>query len=1552
MAAKVNKTVVIALVLGVVCVVAGVMFMMTFVLRSGADLALQGDRLMEAGKHDEAASAYSKAVNKDQNNVEYIEKWAKALSSQTPTSLQAYSDRYRQWLSTQRLIANVKRVDPAAHRAVLDMVLSDARISPRAGPVWQMLESDSSDIIARMKDEPQEKIDQIRRYRGIATVGKMGQSLEVSAEDRARAKDDLLTAMKIDPSDALAAVYYADLMRLSADKLRSGINEDDADSTIAEGLATMQAFCAKNPTSTVARLGLLQLEVADLTARARKNPSATADFQAQIKPKMEALLATLESEDPAKVDEFVATQVLDTVVREKVTDAVERGAKVFERMVAAKPDQPFARLMMARFNATTDSPRKAADEFKKIMDLPNQPVSPAGLALFGVRDSAAVQRVDALIALTERQKTPADRAAALAETKAARDELRARSTVDDAPKTLIDAKIALLSNDSAEARKLLGQYHQSTSYSDPAALMLSARVLYSQGLKGEAKTMLVRILDRRMGNPEVFKMLCQIDSELNNLPSALNWSEQGLAIAPKDTMLIAMKEQLENSIRNVGNTDPLQRTLAEMKNAILLSPPDLEVVKAKGLVALPLCTKPEHFVEVARLMRRVGREEGLGAANRGLEKFPTDATLLAMSKRFMITDPLKEELDRIDSDANLSPVEKELGRYFAYGQTGKNKEAYDALGRAAAVDPEHPLVVAGLFEQAMAEGKLDRAAELAQKAKEKNLDKADGRIYAARLAEAQGRFTDAIPLLERASEIDRLNPLTWRYLGNAYLAVNDKAKALASFARSLQIKPDDVATINSHIQCLMSMDRTTEALSAAREASRMGISQPGFIQLWLLLEFRAGDKDLALDRRAFILRTDPDNIDNALEYAKCLIEVRRLAEARQVMDGVEKAAKTPELTKALELPLGMLKAALRGAGDDSAGALADFEALAATLPEERRESAYIEFSNIVGTLSGTNTLVVSVLDAGRKYQDYKPANAAADQPPLARIDRMLGDVYFSSSQWDLARAAYQRARDTVPEDTDKLLLKRIIECRMKAQQFDEARKLLDAEGGDRSTDLQILLLAAQLELARGDRPKALEILDRAQATAPQSALPYRQRGVLKMDDPRTIDDAIVDFELAVGIEPRNTDLVILLARAYLRKGDASRAEGALQKGLAIQPDSAALRNEQVQQLMSQNRPKEAMDALDAAIKADPLNTRWPLVKGVILQRANDQRSAALEYEKAWKIRKGPDTGKALADAYIGAYDLSSPKDRTLLDKALAVINDPAMGTASEPMSRLSRMSLSLRQDRRADALNDLRSVVTDPKVNLNETQSGVVIIDELRRAFSGDMKLAGQMLDEVRPASGWPDIFTLTILRARLGDATLRDGAMADLDALTRSSNTAAAIGAASTLGANAYIDGVNAAKKPNNTAEVNRHYERAVRAFQTGLELDPDSTELNNNMAFILAKGLNRPAEALPRALKAAAKDPNNPNILDTLGAIQLLLDDTAKSEETLNRALGAANDPVTRTMPLIHMIEVKLKKGDRQAADDLFRELTSLEATDARVKSNYHLDIEEIGKRMKPNP
>ncbi|HYD01288.1 MAG TPA: hypothetical protein VEB22_08685, partial [Phycisphaerales bacterium] len=298
-----------------------------------------------------------------------------------------------------------------------------------------------------------------------------------------------------------------------------------------------------------------------------------------------------------------------------------------------------------------------------------------------------------------------------------------------------------------------------------------------------------------------------------------------------------------------------------------------------------------------------------------------------------------------------------------------------------------------------------------------------------------------------------------------------------------------------------------------------------------------------------------------------------------------------------------------------------------------------------------------------------------------------------------------------------------------------------------------------------------------------------------------------------------------------------------------------------------------------------------------------------------------------------------------------ILDDPACQVESEPVCRLSRMSYYLRQGRRNEAVADLRAVVGNPRVNLSETQAGVIVLDELRRAFAGNMNDVLGILNEVKPAAGWPESFKLSVLRAQLGDASMREKAMADLDALTNSPEKAVAVGACSTLGANEYLAAEDARKK-NDSTTASMRFERAVTVFQKGLNLNPDVTELNNNLAFVLAKGLNRPADALPFGIKAAAKEPDNANILDTLGVIYLMLNDLTKAEETLGRALSTSSDGLSRTMPLIHMIELKLKKDDRQAAESLFRELNTLQETEPRVKTSYQKDIEEITKRMQTAP
>jgi tetratricopeptide (TPR) repeat protein len=200
-------------------------------------------------------------------------------------------------------------------------------------------------------------------------------------------------------------------------------------------------------------------------------------------------------------------------------------------------------------------------------------------------------------------------------------------------------------------------------------------------------------------------------------------------------------------------------------------------------------------------------------------------------------------------------------------------------------------------------------------------------------------------------------------------------------------------------------------------------------------------------------------------------------------------------------------------------------------------------------------------------------------------------------------------------------------------------------------------------------------------------------------------------------------------------------------------------------------------------------------------------------------------------------------------------------------------------------------------------------------------------------------VFMVNVARNQLSDKDLRPKALNDLEQLIKSPDKAAAIAAAGTLGGNAFLD---------------KDVDRAVRALEAGLLIDGENVELNNNLAYVLCVAQKQPAKALQYALKAADKDPNNPNILDTLGVIYLELTPPQldKAEETLNRARAIAPDGPTRTMPTVHLIQVKLKKGARAEAESLLQELKTLQETEPRVKKTYGRDIEEIIKSMQPTP
>jgi tetratricopeptide (TPR) repeat protein len=123
-----------------------------------------------------------------------------------------------------------------------------------------------------------------------------------------------------------------------------------------------------------------------------------------------------------------------------------------------------------------------------------------------------------------------------------------------------------------------------------------------------------------------------------------------------------------------------------------------------------------------------------------------------------------------------------------------------------------------------------------------------------------------------------------------------------------------------------------------------------------------------------------------------------------------------------------------------------------------------------------------------------------------------------------------------------------------------------------------------------------------------------------------------------------------------------------------------------------------------------------------------------------------------------------------------------------------------------------------------------------------------------------------------------------------------------------------------------------AERAYRGVLDLLPDDVESLNNLAFLLAKELDRSSDALPLAERAVALlETPQASVLDTLGIVQFLNGDLEDARATLEEALlldprlaaihlhlaqvyHALDLDTKATQSLQEAIELAMSSGDRQ--------------------------------------
>lgn len=117
----------------------------------------------------------------------------------------------------------------------------------------------------------------------------------------------------------------------------------------------------------------------------------------------------------------------------------------------------------------------------------------------------------------------------------------------------------------------------------------------------------------------------------------------------------------------------------------------------------------------------------------------------------------------------------------------------------------------------------------------------------------------------------------------------------------------------------------------------------------------------------------------------------------------------------------------------------------------------------------------------------------------------------------------------------------------------------------------------------------------------------------------------------------------------------------------------------------------------------------------------------------------------------------------------------------------------------------------------------------------------------------------------------------------------------------------------------------KAERIYRKAIALGEHPGALNN-LAYLLAVKRNKPAEALPFAIRASKIAPDGPPILDTLGWTYHLLGRTSEALPIMRKAVkGDPTNPELR----LHLAQVLLANGDRGEALDILNRIANEEPT-----------------------
>jgi len=1505
MAKKVNTRFVIGLAVAITALAAGVGFVgWKAITKSGDDYIKLGDARTAEGDYEEAAKMYARAVNHEQTNVAWIEKWDDALRQTTPESVTVYLDRYKQHQDILRSLAAIEITNPKRYEDSLQETYRQTEALPGTAS-WQQIEFASDSAIETLGGADAPAAQTLRRYRGFAGLALMD-ALDRSQVKRDQALADLKAAYAADATDVESGVgvfrYYIAQWRMHLRQRHAELAKR-AWKTSRDIMKDLLAVHGEDPRVLYQDIrAKLQYATSVPTTPAERQTAVKA-LATEEKPLVDLLLSLPPEQIPSEVAD--RSVVLHSQIRGSEAEAINH--QIVDRLLAARPNDD--RLLLAKgvMFAGETKLDEAYATFQKVADAPTPTISLEGALLIERRPRALMYMAETALAKWSTLSDGEEKDNAWRQAKDARARLVALMPGgESAPPVLqVDGKIAYAQQKFAVASQKFMQLDGLTSSHDPEILRILIQSLMRQDQIGAAREKLAQLIELAPANVSAMLQAADIDLQLRNVESAQKLLERVLALDPENEKANRQYAAIQASTKGAQTDDPVVNALVEVTQ--MRNQPDVGVPELIAKTQEIASKFPDDIRPRLVLIRFAAEQGDMPAIARfvddALQRFPSDTRLQEIKARLTTQDPLAFAIQETEK-SGASPASKEVRKYMIYTQFQKPDEAAQALQRAIALDPDDAAVIEAQFLSAMSDGRIEDARALAARAANLNLDGVDGLLYEARIELREGRNDAAVGVIQQAIERAPLSAIAHRLLGQALFQTGRVAEAVDAFARAVEYRPNDTTAVRAYMQALMQVGRSREALDVARKTISLTRLDRQLNEQWLLLEELVGNADVAIRERQGMLQRNAKDRNNIFALIRLLL-------AKEQWDEADRLIKFAVADGGVDLPLALLEARAKALRGDVTGGAAIIHAFIDTMPENQRTAApYLALGEFL----------IAFDDEAAGLEAYTEA-AKHQSPERMEADRRLGDYLFDQGRYAQAVEPYKRVIDAGADSAGLEVAMRLAETLLRLERWDDAGATLTKLGDAGATNFRILLLRAQASSGKGDTNKARQLLDAAVEAAPNNAIPFLRRALFNASDSTQFNDVMADLEQALALDPASVAARQVRAALFLQRGRIEDAIAEYAAGVEANPESEELRVALIKQYTSAGRTDEAETAAEAAVSADPENSRWRVVAGDVYADDGKWDKALEHFQAAFQRDKSVDVAARLAAALLS-------QDSPSADEVMSVLEEE--GSTAQEDGRLLVL--------RAWALHALGKP-DEAKQTVVRALASAQTSADLREWFrrlpniidSGDLV---SFISAQTPPEAVKPLYTALRAQLLLGDASKRSALQRDLEAAVQS------------------------AQDPLSVTEVNRalgmihyfegRYADAAEAFARGAAVATNDADLNNNLAYIRVKYLNDPKGALAPAERAVELSPTNGGVLDTLGWVYHQLGREQQARAILNKALQYARTDEERTPALLHLAEALVSGGEAAAARRRADEAADILRKSPSLNQEYEKDLQSLMERL----